>query len=363
MEEAAILSFFAALSNYWIDGAVRSLEGATRGLCNFYPIDEDPPGVTPYEVVYATDRLKLRRYAAQEGPRHTPILLVYALIKRPFILDLLSGRSVIENLSRQGFEIYLVDWLPPTRRDSQAGFDTYVNEELSEAAAATRRIAGCDRINMLGYCLGGLLSILWSARNPQWVRNLVTLATPINTEVVENPLFNLVARVGRESVDLITNTYGNCPAWFINTCFTAVAPVHHMVAKYADFHRNRGSRGYTNFFEMFERWMNSDVALAGRFFSELTDYFFHSNPLMRDGFMLAGTRVDLGKIVCPLLNVLGEYDDVVPAESSLPLLNLVGSTDKRNLVIRTGHVGAVVSAGAHKSLWPQVGAWLAERDH
>ena len=362
MERPQMLSFFAALNQYWVDGAVRALEGARRGLCNFYPIEEDPPGATPYQVVYASGRFRLRHYAAQAQPRRTPIMVVYALIKRPFILDLLAGRSVIENLNRHGFEIYLVDWLPPTRWDRLAGFDAYINGGLCEAARATRQITGCEKINILGYCLGGLLSVLWSALYPQAVKNLVTLATPINTAVAENPLFSLVSKVGSGSVDLITDTYGNCPAPLINTFFTAVAPIHHMISKYADFHRNKGNSAYASFFEMFERWMNSDVALAGRFFAELTEQFFHDNPLMQGSFTLGGARIDLRRINCPLLNIVGEHDDVVPAESSLPLLNLVGSTDKRNLVFRTGHVGATVSAGAHKSLWPQVGAWLAQRD-
>ncbi len=362
MERPGTLSFFAALSSYWVDGAVRMLEGAGRGVANFYPIDEDPPGATPFEIVYATQRLRLRHYPASGPPRRTPLLIVYALIKRPFILDLLKGRSVVENLNRQGFEVYLIDWLPPTRRDARAGFDTYVNEEITGAVNAITQITGCETTDVLGYCLGGLLSVLWSALYPCRVKNLVTLAAPINTEVPDNALFRLINRVRGATVELITETYGNCPATLVNACFTAVAPVHHMIAKYQEFHFNRHNSHYATFFESFERWMNSDVALAGRFFAELTDQFFRDNPLMRRRFMLGREEIDLGRITCPVLNVVGKHDDVVPPASSLALLDLVGSTDKRNLIFPTGHVGAAVSAGAHKSLWPQVGQWLAQRD-
>ncbi len=134
MERRDCFSFFALLADYWVDGAVRALEGAGRGTCNFYPLDEDPPGATPFEIVHATNLLRLRHYAPRGVQRSTPLLVVCALIKRPFILDLLSGRSVIENPSRQGFDIYLVDWIPPTRRDAGAGFDTYINVELTQAA-------------------------------------------------------------------------------------------------------------------------------------------------------------------------------------------------------------------------------------
>jgi polyhydroxyalkanoate synthase len=362
MERPEILSFFAALNTYWVDGAVRMLEGARRGISNYYPLEEDPPGATPFEIVYSTERLRLRHYAAQGERRATPLLVVYALIKRPFILDLMKGRSVVENLNRQGFDLYLVDWLPPTRRDIRAGFDTYVNEELSSAVAAITQLTGCARIDVLGYCLGGLLSVLWTALYPERVKNLVTLAAPINTEVADNALYSLINRVGESTIDLITDTYGNCPATLVNACFTAVAPIHHMIAKYQDLHFNRQNSKYATFFEAFERWMNSDVALAGRFFTELTDRFFRENPLMRQGFKLGDDPVDLRRITCPLLNVVGQHDDVVPPDSSLVLIDLVGSSDKRNLIFPTGHVGAAVSAGAHKSLWPRVGQWLAQRD-
>jgi polyhydroxyalkanoate synthase subunit PhaC len=362
MRNLTVLSLIQALNMYWMEGAVRILEGAGRGLALPYPLHEDPPGATPYEVVYETDKLKLRHYRAQSGPRATPLLVVYALIKRPFILDLLPGRSVIENLTRQGFETFLTDWIPPTPRDRWRGFDAYVNEQLCDAVVALQLITGKDRTNMLGYCLGGLLSVLWTAFYPDSVKNLVTLATPIDTEVSENPLFNLASRITKETAELITDTYGNCPAWFINACFTAIAPVHHMLAKYMDLHKNQASRDYAEFFERFEQWMNSDVPLSGRLFSELIGDLFGRNPLVRGEFAVGNNRVDLKKITCPLLNVVGEHDDVVPAKSSLPLINLVGSRDKHNLLFRTGHVGATVSGGAHKILWPQVGAWLTERD-
>ncbi len=357
-----MLSLIQALNNYWMEGTVRILEGAGRGLRLPYPLREDPPGATPYEVIHETDKLKLRYYPAQSRPRATPLLLVYALIKRPFILDLLPGRSVIENLTRQGFETFLTDWIPPTPGDRRRGFDAYVNEQLRDAVVALQRITGKDGINVLGYCLGGLLSVLWTAFYPDSVKNLVTLATPIDTEVSGNPLFNLAGWINKETVELITDTYGNCPAWFINACFTTIAPVHHLLAKYMDLHNNQAGRGSADFIGRLEQWMNSDVPLSGRLFSELIGELFGKNPLVRGELTIGNKRVDLKKITCPLLNVVCEHDDVVPAKSSLALINLVGSRDKHNLLFRTGHVGATVSEGAHKILWPQVGAWLAERD-
>src|SRR5262245_5200010 len=106
--------------------------------------------------------------------------------------------------------------------------------------------------------------------------------------------------------------------------------------------------------------MNIDEPLAGLIFREVTQDIFQQN-LLRQNRLRVGTEVvDLQRITCPVLNVVGEYDDVVHPKSSLPLVTLVGSNDARNLIFPTGHVGAVVSAAAHKKLWPQVGQWLRE---
>ena len=75
---------------------------------------DDPPPVTPYRVIYQSGKASVRHYAAAGPRRNTPIVVVCALIKRPFILDLQHGNSVIESLTRQGFEMFLIDWLPPT---------------------------------------------------------------------------------------------------------------------------------------------------------------------------------------------------------------------------------------------------------
>jgi polyhydroxyalkanoate synthase len=104
------------------------------------------------------------------------------------------------------------------------------------------------------------------------------------------------------------------------------------------------------------------VPLAGRLFRELVSEIFKRNALVKGEFKVGGEMVDLRRITCPLLNVVAEFDDIVHPRSSLGLPELVGSGDAHNLTFPTGHLGAVVSAGAIKKLWPQVGKWLADHD-
>jgi polyhydroxyalkanoate synthase len=354
------VSLFNDVASYWLDGAVRTLDAIGRGFGS--QVSADPPPVTPYEVIYEGGKVSLRHYRAPNRIHATPIVLVYALIKRPFVMDLQPGKSVVESLLKQGFDVYLTDWIPPTKEDAWRGFDAYVNHDLANAVRAVQIEENVEQVHVLGYCFGALLSLLYTALHPENVKNLVTLAIPFDMGVRELSIYNLMDQVDDSATAMITKIYGNCPAWMVNMGFTAMSPVHHALDKYVGLYRNAERDGYAEMFELFERWMSSDVPLAGKIFREMTGDLFKRNLLAKGEMVIEGRRVELSNVTCPLLNVVADLDDVVHPKSSLPLPDKVGSADRRNLTFPTGHIGAVVSAGAIKKLWPQVGEWLADRD-
>ena len=348
------------LARYWLEGASGAAEGVLRTLRDPYPVEDEPCGATGFEIVYQGEKVKLRYYPASGERPGTPLLVVYALIKRPFILDLLPGRSVIETLTRCGFDVYLTDWIPPTRDDSWRGFDDYVNCELHDAVRMVQNRTGTAQVNMLGYCFGGVLSLMWAALYPETVKNLVTLATPVDARIPNNPLFSVAGRLA-EAVEPLLEMYGNCPGWFINACFKSMAPVHHALSKYVDLYKNRQGVGYAELFRLFERWMDSDVPMTGAIFREVTAQLFRHNLLMQSEFRVGGTRVDLKNITCPLLNVIGEYDDVVPPRSSIAIEE-PWPVAMCNLRYPAGHVGTAVSGVRAQKLWPQVADWLGSHN-
>ncbi len=356
-----MLALLHDLPRYWMDGAVRTLDGLRRGWSEPFPLHDEPPAVTPSQVVYEGEKVRLRYYPAVGARQPTPLLIVYALIKRPFILDLQPGRSVVESLTKQGFAVYLTDWIPPTRAENWRGFDAYVNGDLAKVVQIVQMREDIEQISLLGYCLGGLLSTIYTALHPETIKNHIALTLPLDMSVRQIPLYSIVERLSPEIFDLITATYGNCPAWLVREAFTSMAPVHHALDKYVGLYRSKEKEGYAEMFDLFERWMNSDVPLAGQLFRELAKDIFQHNLLVREQFQVGGQVVNLRNLTCPVLNIVGKYDDVVHPQSSLPLCGLVGSHDTQTIVFPTGHIGIAVSSAAHKDLWPRVGAWLKER--
>jgi polyhydroxyalkanoate synthase len=346
------------IAGYLLDGAMRSLDGFKKGA---YATISDPPPVTPYRVVFESGKVRLRHYAATSSKAHrTPIVLVYALIKRPFVLDIQKGRSVVEYLTGAGFDVYLTDWLPPNPTDTWRGF---VNGDLDKAVRFVRATTRNAQVTVLGYCFGALLSLIYTALHPENVRNLITATTPFDMGVRELPIYNIVDQMSEQAMELVTRVHGNCPAWMVQSFFTAMAPMHHAIDKYVGLYRNAERDGYAEQFDLFERWMSSDVAMAGRIFLEMSGDIFKRNLLARGEFEVGGRRVEVDQIRCALLNVVADYDDVVHPRSSLGLTDRVGSGDRSTLTFPTGHVGAMVSSAAHKKLWPQIGAWLGERSN
>jgi poly[(R)-3-hydroxyalkanoate] polymerase subunit PhaC len=354
------VSLFNDIASYWMEGALRTFDAVGRGFGS--QVESDPAPVTPYEVTYREGVVSLRHYRPEVRKQATPVLIVYALIKRPFILDLQADKSVVRSLLKQGFEVYLIDWLPPAEGDSWRGFDSYVNEELANAVRAVQIEEGVEQVNVLGYCFGALLSLLYTAFHRENVANLLTLTLPFDMGVREPAFYNVVDGMSESTLELITKVFGNCPAWMVNMGFTAMAPVHHAFDKYVGLYRNAERDGYADMFELFEHWMHSDVPLAGRIFKEMTFDIFKRNALANGEFRVGERLVDLSNITCPVLNIVAEHDDVVHPNSSLGMMEKIGSADKRTITYPTGHLGAVVSTGAIKKLWPQIGAWMAERD-
>src|SRR5467141_1705386 len=138
-------------------------------------------GVSPSEVVYEEDRLKLLHYSSDTKPHfRTPLVVIYALVNRPYILDLKKGRSVVAHFIERGFDTYLVDWGIPTYADRHLTLDDYINGYMVNVLDYLRERTGVEQVNVLGYCMGGTMSAMFTALHQDRVKNLTLLAAPID---------------------------------------------------------------------------------------------------------------------------------------------------------------------------------------
>ena len=96
-------------------------------------------GVTPKEEVYREDKVVLYRFTPKvEHSLNIPILIVYALVNRPYIVDLQEGRSLVANLLNLGMDVYITDWGYPSRSDRFLTLDDYINGYINNCVDVVR---------------------------------------------------------------------------------------------------------------------------------------------------------------------------------------------------------------------------------
>ena len=315
---------------------------------------------TPHEVVYEEDSLKLLRYRSEHSIDFAePVLVCFALVNRPYILDLQPNRSVIRQLLKRGFDVYLIDWGIPTAADRTLRLQDYVCGFMKNVADFVCSHSRSPKLNLLGYCMGGTMSTMYTALYPEQVKNLILMAAPIDFSGDES-LLNIWTREENFDVDGLVDAFGNCPGSFLQSSFQVMKPVQNYVEKYVGFAEKLDDDAFLeNYFAM-ERWANDNIPVAGETFREFVKHLYQQNQLVMGEFQLQDKPVKLQNITCPLLTLVAEQDHLVPPNSTLAILHYVSSKFIHGMSIDAGHIGLAVSSKAHKQLWPDAAMWIAD---
>lgn len=316
--------------------------------------------VTPYDVVWQEDRVKLKHYHARTEPSlKTPLFIVYAQVNRETMLDLQPGRSVVETFLNAGLDIYMLDWGYPTRKDRFLNLDDHINGYIDGAVDFILEKHGLDQLNIMAICQGGTMSVIYAALHPEKVKNLVLTVTPTNFDH-DAGLLNVWAR--SLDPDKLVASYGNIPGDIMNLGFLLLNPARLMIDKYVGFLENIHNKDFVENFVRMERWIFDSPDLPGEAFREFIQWMFRENRLIRNELVLGGRKVDLKNITMPVLNIYGKYDHLVPPAACDQTTSKIGSTDKEDLCLDTGHIGIYVSSKTQRQFGPKIIRWLTERD-
>jgi polyhydroxyalkanoate synthase len=287
-----------------------------------------------------------------------PVVICYALVNRPTMLDLQPDRSLIRGLLARGLDVWLVDWGYPDAGDSGLTLDDYVNRLLGACIDRVREARGVPAVNLLGVCQGGTLSICHAALHPERVRNLVAMVTPVDFATPDNLLAKWARRL---DVDALLEARGNVPGELLNAAFIALMPLRLTAQKYAGLADIAEDRAALENFLRMERWIQDSPDQAGAAFREFVHGFFRDNRLVRGGLEIGGRAVEPRRIACPVLNVYASRDHLVPPSASKPLAGLVGSDDCTTFEFDGGHIGIYVSRSAQELLPRTIAEWLSAR--
>ena len=314
-------------------------------------------GATPTTVVYRENKLRLLRLLDDKGRPRTgpPVLFVPAPVSRYFIVDLLPGRSFAGHVAAAGFDVYIADFGTPTREDRFCDLEYYVDGLVRRCVRTISALRDRPAIDIVGYCLGGTLSLSYAALHPETVARLVLLTTAVDGDV-EGGIAWVAHKMG-----LARGSYEQprlVPAVEVKSSFEMLSPgSNSMLGRVRDLwerlddppERLRDVRTMAS-------WVDDVVPAPGRLLAEMYQKFGPGrNGLLAGTATVGSHKIDPGRITMPVMAVSADKDTIAPPESVDAIRRIVPHAE----VVRLpgGHVG-IVAGRAATGLWKKTVEFL-----
>jgi polyhydroxyalkanoate synthase len=306
-------------------------------------------------VVWSQGSTRLLDYGSP-GATGAPVLVVPSLVNRAYVLDLTARRSLIRHLARKGLRPFLVDWGAPGNEEKLFGLDQYIGLRLSAALDVVTARAG--KPALLGYCMGGLLTLGLAALRPDDVSGQVLMAVPWDfhrpTSLAAQPLAAL-----REPIERTIDRLGELPGDLLQILFALQDPGA-VERKFRQFAKIKPGQAAARRFVALEDWANDCVSLTASVARETFFGWYGDNLPGRGQWQVMGHKVEPRKLRHPALVVVPVRDRIVPAESARPLADAL--PNGKRVIIDGGHVGMLIGARAVAELYAPIAGFLGKMD-
>jgi polyhydroxyalkanoate synthase len=317
-------------------------------------------GCSPKCAVFSHGKTTLYEYLPLPGATRSagaPLLICFALVNRPYVLDLQPDRSLVRRLLEAGLNVYLIDWGTADEAERRTELHEYVEEHLGSCVAQVLERSGHEALDLLGVCQGGVLSLCYTALHPQRIARLITLTTPVDFHTPENLL-------GRWVRGLDTQLLAQCgavPGEALNALFLSLSPLRLAQEKYVRLLTSRPNQRAVEDFVRMERWIFDSPPQAAVALAQFVRWFYQENAFVRGTLRLDGRPVELARVRQPLLNLYARDDHIVPPAACAALERYIGSTDYSGFEVPTGHIGMYVSRKAREEIPERIISWLRAR--
>lgn len=323
---------------------------------------------TPGAVVFENALIQLIQYAPSTPTVHKrPLLMVPPCINKFYILDLSPDNSFVRYAVEQGHTVFMVSWRNPDESLGHLRWDDYVEDGVIAAMEVVRAICGDERMNVLGFCVGGTLAstalAVLAARGQKWAESLTLLATLLDfSDTGEIGCFvDEESVVGREAA---LGDGGLLSGRELALVFSALRD-NDLIWSYVVNNYLKGERPAA--FDILY-WNADSTNLPGPMYAwYLRNMYLENRLRVPGGVTVCGERIDLGKVVVPAYVLATREDHIVPWRSAYASTGLVGR-DVRFVLGASGHVAGIVNPAAknRRSWWAANGkppadpeAWLA----
>jgi polyhydroxyalkanoate synthase len=328
------------------------------------------PGVadltpTPSAVIDEGPQRTVRRFRpTSRARRHAPVLLVPPLAAPARCFDLRRGASLAQHLLALGYPTYVVDYGPIAFSDRQLGLEHWVDDVIPTAVDAVSDDACELPVQVVGWCLGGIMSLLAVAGNELPVRSVSLVASPFDFGKVRTmaPIRRLAELTGGRLVTGLYSALGGAPAPLVSLGFQLTA-LDKRITKPLTVLRNIADRDLLAHIEAVDDYMSNMLAYPGRTFAQLYHRFFRINELAGGRVELSDRTIDLADVDVPVLVVAGQNDVLAPADAVVAVEGLLtGAPEVRVERAPGGHLGVLTGRGARLTSWRHLDEFLARHD-
>jgi polyhydroxyalkanoate synthase subunit PhaC len=320
-------------------------------------------GCSAKQAVWRHGKTTLYRYeplsSAPPAQALRPLLICFALVNRPYVLDLQPDRSLVRRLLEAGLPVYLIDWGEPDEGDRRTDLAEYIEEHLGGCVRYLLSAHGIEALDLMGVCQGGVLSLCYCALHPGTVARLVTLTTPVDFHTPDN----LLSKWVRDLDTSLIEATGNVPGELLNALFLALMPVRLTQQKYVRLLAGDADERAIEDFVRMEKWIFDSPPQAARALAQFVRWFYQENRLLAGTLSLGGRPVRLTDIRMPVLNLYALEDHIVPPTASAVLGQHLRTSDYSDFAVATGHIGMYVSRAAREEIPQRISAWLKAADN
>lgn len=290
-----------------------------------------------------------------------PVLLVPPLAAPATCFDLRRGCSVAEHLLAAGHPTYLVDYGPIAFGDRNLGIEHWIDDVIPGAIDAVRRDADAESVQLVGWCLGGIMALLVAAESPARVRSVAMVASPFDTSEVPlvaplRPLVNLAGgSVGTAAYKLL----GGAPAPLVKRVYQ-LAGFDKYVMKPFTLATNLDDREFLAQVEAVDRFMGGMLAYPGRTFGQLYHRMLRRNDLAEGRIVLGDRTIELTQVRAPVLSIAGDGDGIAPRKAVHRIAQLLPNAAEVKIATAPGgHLGVLTGRAARRTTWPLIDDFLA----
>jgi polyhydroxyalkanoate synthase len=319
----------------------------------------------PSTVIDTGPQRTLRRYHPVEGRsrrrrRGAPVLLVPPLAAPAVCFDLRRGCSVAEHLVLAGRPAYLVDYGEIEFADRGLGLEHWIEEVVPRAIRAAAEDAGGGPVHIVGWCLGGILSVLAIAADAGLpVASVALIASPFDFSKVPlvAPLRPIAAVTRGHGVTQLYRLLGGAPAPLVKRGYQAAGIDKYLMKPWTVL-SNLHDRELLAQIEAVDAFMDRMHAYPGRTFGQLYHRFFRTNDLADGRLAMRGGTLDLAEVRVPVLAVAGRGDGIAPMAACHHVEALLTHARVELAAAPGGHLGVLTGRQARGTTWRILDAFL-----